>query len=118
MTPARYDITIYQGTTYSRTFAFRQANGTTPIDLTGYEARMQIRESVDSETVLLELTTEPANGRLTINGAAGTVAALVSATDTSAIAWTEGVYDLELVDGLNVSRPLYGKVRVSPEVTR
>lgn len=85
-----------------------------PVDLTGAEVRMQIREQVGG-AVLLELTTE--NDGLAITGP-GTITRTLSATQTAALAWTEAVYDLEVQypDG-TVQRYLQGAVTVSREVT-
>jgi hypothetical protein len=116
MHTARLNLAIYQGVTYANPLLFRAADGTTPLNLTGYTARMQVRERVESSAVLLELTTE--NGRITIDGPTGTVTLALTATETAAIDWAAGVYDLELVDGATVYRPLEGRVRIDPEVTR
>ncbi|CAM5591887.1 hypothetical protein [Rhodanobacter lindaniclasticus] len=87
-----------------------------PVDLGGYTARMQVRASVAAADVLLELTTE--NGGITLDSD-GTVTLQASATATAAMAWTRGVYDLELVDGGGVvTRLAAGSVEVSREVTR
>lgn len=85
-----------------------------PVDLTGATARMQIRAQLGG-AVLLELTTE--NGALAITGL-GTITRTLSAAQTAALAWTEGVYDLEVQypDG-TVQRYLQGAVTVSREVT-
>lgn len=88
-----------------------------PVDLTGYTARMQIRDTVNSTTVLEELTTE--NGGITITAATGKIELLLDATETAAIDWFEGVYDLELIAaGGEVDRIISGTVVVSDEVTR
>ncbi|UVO19602.1 hypothetical protein [Stutzerimonas stutzeri] len=85
-----------------------------PVDLTGATARMQIRAQLGG-AVLLELTTE--NGGLVITGP-GTLVRTLSATETAALTWTEGVYDLEVeyADG-TVQRYLQGAVTVSREGT-
>jgi hypothetical protein len=85
-----------------------------PVDLTGAEVRMQIRAGLGG-AVLLELTTE--NGGLAITGP-GTLTRTLSATETAALTWTDGVYDLEVeyADG-TVQRYLQGAVTVSREVT-
>ena len=85
-----------------------------PVDLTGATARMQIRAGLGG-AVLLELTTE--NGGLAITGP-GTLTRTLSATETAALTWTDGVYDLEVeyADG-TVQRYLQGTVTVSREVT-
>lgn len=85
-----------------------------PVDLTGATARMQIRAQLGG-AVLLELTTE--NGALAINSL-GTITRTLSAAQTAALTWTDGVYDLEVQfpDG-TVQRYLQGAVTVSREVT-
>lgn len=89
----------------------------TPVDLTGFTARMTIKNKVGG-TELLSLTV--ANNRITIDAAAKVVALNISAEDTAAITWTTGVYDLEMVSGATqavVTALLSGRVTVSKEVT-
>ncbi len=113
---AKYKLTIEQGATFRQVLTWKDASGAA-VNLTGCTGRMQVRSSIDSPTVLLELTS--ANGGVSFGGAAGTVTLLVPAVQTAAITWLSGVYDLEVVftDG-TVKRLLYGAVAVSPEVTR
>ena len=116
ITPGNYDITIYQGTTYTQEFTWKD-EADTLVNLTGYTARMMARTSVDMASPFLTLTTE--NGGIALGGVAGTIAITMSDTDTSALSITSGVYDLELVDSLGkVSRLLQGNLFISAEVTR
>lgn len=88
-----------------------------PVNLTGFTARMQIRETVESTTVLHSLTTE--NGGITLGGAAGTIALTISATDTAAFTFDTAVYDLEVVSGGGVVTEIAsGAVLMNNEVTR
>lgn len=88
-----------------------------PLDLTGYTARMQIRQSIGSPQPLLELTTE--DGGIIIDAATGTVERRIDAAATAALTWTQGVYDLELVDPDGfTTRLAQGSVTVEREVTR
>ena len=116
MAAATYDFQIEQGATLLKPIVWKDSSGT-PINLTGYTAKMQVRSSVTSPTVLLELST--ANNRLTINPSTGTVTMIFSATTTAAITWSRGKYDLELTsyDG-TVTRLLEGEITVSKEITR
>lgn len=115
-TPAKLKLTIYQGATFRRRLRWMDA-ARQPIDLTGCTARMQIREEVDATAVLLGLTTE--NARIALGGAAGTIDLTIAATDTAALTWPAGVWDLEIVHpGGAVTRLAQGSVVVSPEVTR
>lgn len=84
-----------------------------PVDLTGCTARMFIRDA--SGVLLLELTTE--NDRLVI-AAPGRLIITLTATETAAITWTHGRYDLELtMSNGDVTRWMEGDVTVSWEVT-
>lgn len=85
-----------------------------PVDLSGYSARMQIRDKVGG-TVLLELTS--AAGDITIDNAAKTIGRVIEAADTAAITWRKGVYDLEMIQGDYVIKIDSGTVEVSDEVT-
>lgn len=88
-----------------------------PVNLTSYTARMQIRETVETTTTLVELTTE--NGGITLGGAAGTITLLIAATATDDLDFETAVYDLELISGSGVvTRLLYGDVTLVSEVTR
>ena len=116
MTAAAYDFVIEQGATLSKTFVWKDSTGTI-INLSGYTARMQIRQTVSASTILLDLST--LNGRIIITALTGQIRLLVAAADTGAITWQRGKYDLELVSSTGVvTRLLYGEVEVSKEVTR
>lgn len=89
----------------------------TPVDLTGFKARMTIKNRVGG-TVLSTLTTE--NGGITIDAAAKLITLNISADDTTLMTFTTGVYDLELVSGATpavVTALLSGRVTVTKEVT-
>ena len=111
----KLNIVIEQGATFNPVLTYQDENAS-PIDLTGYTARMKIKNARTDTSALEELTTE--NGGITLGGAAGTIALLFTATATAAMTWTSGVYDLELVSsGGVVTRLLQGTATVSPEVT-
>ena len=121
-----YNITIEQGSTFVRLISIEQPDldadptGATfePFLLNGYSARMQIRRTVESPTVMLSLTS-PSGGIIISPGTPEnelsiTISAAVTATLTSS-----GVYDLEIVDaGGLVSKVIRGTVTLIPEVTR
>ena len=111
-----YNLNIEQGATFTRTITWKDSTGAA-VNLTGYTARMQIRERVESTSALVSLT--QASG-ITLGGAAGTVVITITPTQTDALPnIKKGVYDLELVsNGGIVTRLLQGEVVVSPQVTR
>ena len=114
MATGKYNITANQGETFN--FSFTISTNSTPWDLTGYTARMQVRTTVEATDKLLDLTT---TSGITLGGAAGTVAITVSATSMSALISGRHVYDIEVVSGGGtVTRILEGKFVVKAEVTR
>ena len=60
--PVSYGLTVTRGATWEQEFFYTEDDGVTPIDLAGYEARMQIRQPAGrygvttTETLVLELT--------------------------------------------------------------
>jgi len=116
MAAASYDFEIEQGATLAKSFVWKTSDAVV-IPLTSYTARMQIRASVSSPTILLELST--ANGLISISPNEGKVTLTVGPTVTSGITWRRGKYDLELTSPAGVvTRLLYGDITVSQEVTR
>ena len=111
-----YNITITQGDTLSRVLTWTD-NAKTPRNLTGYTARMQVREVVTSQDFLLELTTE--NSRIALGGALGTITLTVASSATAQILPGQYVYDLELVSGGGQKTTLLGgNFKVKAQVTR
>lgn len=87
----------------------------TPQSLAGYTARMTIRDFVGGME-LLSLTT--VNSRILLDDTYKTITLFISATDTAALDFSSGVYDLELVDGSGiVTQLLAGNIYVTNEVT-
>lgn len=115
MSAGIYDIIIEQGATFQMTLTWKD-NAGSPIDLSGYSARMQVRTSYEAEETLVSLTS--AGGDIVLGGALGTIAITIAASVTQGLQIDEAVYDLELVNGLTVTRLLQGKATVSREVTR
>ena len=54
----KWNIEIQQGATFNPPAIYWKDSAETPINLTGWTARMQIRPAVNSDTVLMELNTE------------------------------------------------------------
>lgn len=113
---AEFDFTLRQGSTFLQNIVWKDSLGT-PVDLTGYVARMQIRPAICSETIIIELST--ANGRITLGGATGEIILEIDAADTAAITQGAGFYDLELESSSGfVTAILAGAVTIEREVTR
>ena len=87
----------------------------TPVDLTGYTARMSIKDKIGG-AVLHSLTTE--NGGIVIDPAAKTILLSIPAATTEDFTWSRGVYDLEMVSSAGkVTRIILGRIALSREVT-
>lgn len=120
-----YDFEIEQGITSTKMFVYKDSLGV-PINLTGFTARMQMRPSIGSDQVLLDLTTE--NGGIVLGGVSGEVSMVFTEANTMALS-RGGVYDLELVNGPAdydpeavdappVTRFVKGTITLSKGVTR
>jgi hypothetical protein len=133
VTPASAGLKAVRGATWEDTFTYNDPDGE-PVDLTGYEARMQVRTLdgqyglTTTDTLVMELTTE--NGRLSIDEPeSGVVALRVEAEDMVALNPANEkkdvlAYSLELFIPAAGSTPEYviplvqGKVTVLGETTR
>lgn len=110
--PADYRITLRQGDTYKRTLSW--IVNRVPVNLTGYTARLQVRESADAPTVSLDATEY-----ITLGGAAGTIDIEIPAEETSDLEAGRYVYDLEVESGGGeVTTLIAGSLTVTAEVTR
>lgn len=114
MPAVTHDFQIEQGTTLEKTLIWKD-NNKNPRDLTGYTARLQMRPSKTSDTVMVELTTE--NGGITLGGPSGTITLNFTEQNTEPLT-RDGVYDLEIVIGNSVKRLIEGTITVSRGVTR
>jgi hypothetical protein len=124
MTAARYDFTIEQGATFTEELRWLDDDGAV-IDTSGYTARLQARDTVDSDTTLIDLT--DANGGIVV-GIVGTgadqynIKLTMTSTATAALTWPTGKvkipYDLEMSGGGIVTRVLKGHITLDREITR
>jgi hypothetical protein len=113
--PAQADLCLPQGQTLSQSFRYKQDDAV--VNLSGYIGRAMFRDTVDSATVALSLTT--ANGGVVISAAGGLVTLSASAASMSAITAGRYVYDVEIESASGiVKRLIEGVAKVSREVTR
>ena len=88
-----------------------------PIDLTGFTARMQLREKIDSVDTIDEYNTE--DGTIVIDTVNSTITIVVSAVDTAAYTFSSVVYSLELTSSGGIVTPLAnGTITLVKEVTK
>ena len=130
MAAGKYNFTIEQGATFRRTFKYKDAEGT-PISLTDKDARMQIRNTVNSSDFIVNITetgTTKNDGSIISDTIfliseqttyPGEFSLVIDAGTTASMSFDTAVYDIELKDSLNeVTRLLQGTIKLSKEVTR
>lgn len=115
MKPGKYNILCPQGTTYAAQFTY--SINDTPVNLTGYNARLQVREFHYSPDFIIGFDSI-ASSALYVGGSAGTIDLNIPPTSTEWLIPGDYVYDLEIYTSTNVYRLIEGKFTVSPEVTR
>lgn len=111
---ARSRTACEQGATFRRKITLLDP-AQQAIDLSGYTARMQVRDA-KRNTLITSLTTE--NGRITITASTGQVWLEIGATVTETLPIGIHLYDLELVSGPDaVTRILEGKFQITRNMT-
>jgi len=117
MSAGYHHFIIEQGATFGQTLTLKDSSDTL-INLTGYtSAEMDLRETPESSSEVLTLTT--ANSRIALGGSAGTVTLTISAADTANLTAGDGVFDLEVVDGSSrVYRILEGTYTIRRNISR
>ena len=124
MAAGNYSFIIEQGATFTRVFKYKDENGA-PVDLTGYDVRMQIRSSYGSD-ILASLTSGSGDFVVSVppDAAEGVtdknqIKLTISANNTAAYTFDQALYDIELESGTGVvTRLLQGKIKLSREVTK
>lgn len=117
--PATLDIEVYKGDDFSVFFRVRELNqDQTPgayVNLTGGTGKAQVRQTEDNANVEAEFTVTLSNQTTTPGG----VLCELSSAQTSAFAFTTGVWDVQVTGAdSKVKTYLKGKVTVIKEVTR
>jgi hypothetical protein len=126
MAAGKYSFIIEQGATTNLNVQWTDASGSA-VDLTGYQAKMQIRPTIEGSDVYISLSSslQPDGTGLNLNGSdgetsltSGSIGIYISAYSSSLLNFNEAFYDLEMINGIEVTRLLEGKVRLSKNVTR
>jgi hypothetical protein len=129
MAAGKYSFVIEQGSTVDFEITYNDSNSN-PVDLTDYQARMQIRPSYGSSTIYMTLSSSlgPCGTGLNMSGSGGTkpptsgsIGIYISAVSSSQLSFSEALYDLEIASGsgncTTVTRILEGKIRLSKNIT-
>jgi hypothetical protein len=130
MAAGKYSFVIEQGATTDFELIYRDSDGN-PIDLTKYQARMQIRsaQTSSSEIYLTLSSSLQSDGTgLNMSGSSGinspesgSIGIFISYLTSSLLNFTQGFYDLEIATGsaeqARVTRVLEGVIQVSKNIT-
>jgi hypothetical protein len=116
-------LTIKQGDTWTIKVTWcnphpgtTQPNLASPIDITGYSAKLQVRSEPGSmESPVLSLTSSPGGG-LTVNGPAGEVLGRASPAQTAAIAAGIWHWGCEIDNGTDKHTLIEDMIIVRPQV--
>ena len=114
---AKVNLCIGQGETFKKQLVWKTGTPPLPVNLVGWKARMQVRESYDSDEILIELSTEPISGvahpigTIALDEPNGMIELSISADTTALLSFESAIYDLEMVSPS-------GNVTLSREVTR
>lgn len=131
MAAGQYSFTIEQGATVDFRIDYTDSNGDA-VDLSNYEARMQIRNAKGGTTLYASLSSSldacgsglnmtPTSASVTLPKSSGSIGVFISAASSSAFTFDRAYYDLEIYSGsgncTRVDRILEGRVKLSKEVT-
>lgn len=111
MTAGRFDMSCTRGQVFSSEITVKNPDDDLA-SLTFWGSRMQVRRSVSSTDVEVELSTD--NGRITHDSESAKILLSLSADETSVLPVGEHVYDLELYNTIRagVLRLVKGKFTV------
>lgn len=131
MSAGRYSFLIEQGATTDFEIQYKGSSGT-PVDLTGYEAAMQIRNAQNGATLYATLTssigdtyTKGVSGSfLSLSGSnlstplsSGSIGVYIGHAVTNDFSFNEAYYDIELTSGSIRTRLLQGQIQLNDQVT-
>lgn len=111
MSAQLYNITIEQGSDFSLPVTLL-TSGSVPMNLTGYQAKAEIRRAYNSPQVVAELS--PSGSMDT----SGQFSLVLTPAQTGALPVLVGVWDLIIYSGTDTLRLLSGSATISPQVTK
>lgn len=131
MAAGQYTFQLEQGTTVNFRIDYLDTKGN-PVNLTDWNARMDIRAARDKTSQLyMSLTTDakpdgtgltitPLSGSVVLPPTSGSIGLFISAASSSMLNFSDAHYDIEIYSGSSneyVIRLLEGKIRLRREVT-
>lgn len=123
---------IKQGSTFIRRIEYVDS-ADSPVDLTNFNARMQVRPTYESSVILFNLTTTPTadgtginmspySGSVQLPISSGSIGITISAYSSSIVNFDTAYFDFEIYSGSGVSeyveRLFDGRMKLLKNVTR
>ncbi len=123
---------LKQGSKFKRRIEYTVSLGR-PIDLTGFQARLQVRPTSDSSIIYFNLTTTasidgtgltmtPLSGSVTLPISSGSIGLTISAYSSSIVNFDTAYFDFEIYSGSGVSeyvdRLFDGRMKMQKNITR
>ena len=129
MAAGKYSFNIEQGSTVKFDVTYKDSSDD-PIDLTGYQGRMQIKDAAGGTTTYLSLSSSlgPCGSGLNFSGStgllpptSGTIGVIISSATSSLLSFNQVSHDLEIASGSGdcaiVTRLIEGNIKLIKEVT-
>jgi len=111
---SQYDFIIESGISFILPLLWEDENGD-PVDITGYDAQLEIRQTKTSPDVLLKLSVS--NGKITVGGANGIFTLNCAPADTEDLEFQDAVYDMLIEKDTIRQKFLSGKVSMGRTIT-
>jgi len=113
--PVEYNVSILKGAEFTQDFIWADENNVL-INLTGYTAKLKMRETIDAADSFVSLTD---SAGITLGGVAGTIAVVITGAVTGALTERGGVYDLVLTSSGGIPYKLFfGTVNIVKSASR
>lgn len=114
MPSGKYNIKLEQGSKFAVQFTWLNGDKT-PVDLTDYTAKIQIRETKESTDILYDSTV---TDDISLGDVTGIITWTLTTAQTTQFTFDSAFYDLELTKDAETTRFIEGRVYLSKEVTR
>lgn len=106
---------VDQNTTFSFEVQYTEDDETTPINLTGATAKMQVRDTKGGTKLAFTLTSPSG---IAINGSTGTLTVIMTPTQTNKLFYPKSAYDIMVIDSSGKkTKLLEGFLTLSRSVT-
>lgn len=113
------ELVLPQGATFIYEVTYKDPDTNLAINLTGYSARMQIREKVESTSTIYSASTTGVSPAIVITAGSGLVVLTIPAATTAGFTFKKAVFDLEIESSSGiVTRLVKGTIILDKEVTR